>query len=205
MPIKAGTLRVQPESTLGANFCDTVRETVNVQKLLIALGKLDPAADDFGNYVRDRCINPDHPDNNPTMLVYRDGVNCRGFGMRAGALDIYRMFNPSLSLRQAAEELMAGDWKITAADVAAPKTTAHWTRASQVATTSNWPNGLKQCRRYSTGRGSASELSSTGSSGTRRCRYAGGTRAWSSTSRISGAIQCRSSTEVKARKTSSSK
>ena len=126
MAIKRGGLGAATKYR-GSEFIREVKETVNVQKYLCSLGVLTEDAEDFGDYLRDHCVNPEHQDNNPTMLVFRDGANCQACGMKADIFDLFFMFNPQYAkdgrpnYRAAADLLLAGDWKRGDEEVAAPK------------------------------------------------------------------------------------
>lgn len=84
-----------------------VKSEVDVQKLV----RRSESAEDFGRYVRDRCLNPEHADNVPTMLVYHDGVVCPACGYKEDAIGLYRAMRPTLSFRLALEELLSGQWR----------------------------------------------------------------------------------------------
>lgn len=86
-----------------------VKREVDVRKLVA-----DQLVDerDFGRYVRAQCLSPDHPDSAPSALYFHDGATCTACGWRGDAIDIYRMFNPEASIREACEALLDGEFRL---------------------------------------------------------------------------------------------
>lgn len=87
------------------------RVKTEVDLRLVLADRLEEARD-FGRYDRARCISPEHKDGAPSALFFADGWSCTACGARGDACDVYQLFNPQLSLRSAAEALLAGDWKL---------------------------------------------------------------------------------------------
>lgn len=90
------------------DFSDLIRQvkvSVDVHKLL----PNDPEEEQFSRYWRRKCINPDHTDNSPSMLVYQDGVFCSACGFKADALDLYQAFNPNTALVEATTALLSNE------------------------------------------------------------------------------------------------
>ena len=53
-----------------------VKQTVDCRKLIADYG----SREEWDRYVRQRCISPTHPDNDPTMRIYADGWICASCG-----------------------------------------------------------------------------------------------------------------------------
>ena len=81
----------------------TVKATIDVHKLLPP----DSDEEQFSRYWRRRCINPQHNDTSPSMLVYPDGLLCPACGFKADAIDLYQMFNDGASFFEAANALLS--------------------------------------------------------------------------------------------------
>lgn len=81
---------------------ERVKTEVDVQKLIAD----DGTREDFGRYVRQRCIHPDHTDQNPTMLIFPDGWNCPACGNKGDAIDTFRMYHPEVGFAEAVRTLL---------------------------------------------------------------------------------------------------
>lgn len=90
-----------------------VKTEVDLRRLLAP--KLE-AAEDFGRYVRSNCINPEHKERNPSLLVYADQCRCFACSFRADALDVFRLYNPAVSLRDAATALLSDPALVVSGD-----------------------------------------------------------------------------------------
>lgn len=80
-----------------------VKAKVDCRKLIAD----DGSRENFGRYDRQHCINPEHPDDNPTMRIYQDGVMCAACGYRGDAIDVYQLWNPEAGKMDAARALLA--------------------------------------------------------------------------------------------------
>src|SRR5215211_6575586 len=69
-----------------------VKHTVDCRKLIAD----DGTREEWDRYVRQRCISPNHPDNDPTMRIYADGWICASCGGKGDAIDTYLMWHPEL-------------------------------------------------------------------------------------------------------------
>lgn len=105
----AQTLKIAVPSS--RRFEDEV-ETENVFERVrqeVDLHKIFPFSNDaraFDRYYLDHCINPEHPDQQMSLLVFTDGVRCQACGFRADAVDIYQMSHPNLNKYQCALALL---------------------------------------------------------------------------------------------------
>lgn len=109
-------LATLPRLTTAARVGPSTRELIErvkheVDLRLLVEDKLNDARD-FGRYLRGRCLSPDHPDSEPSALYFADGCNCTACGWKADAIDIYRLYNPEASIREACEALLEGDYKL---------------------------------------------------------------------------------------------
>lgn len=69
-------------------------------------------AREFERYWLDVCIDPEHTDDAPSLLVFHDGVHCQACGFRKDTTAVYQLFNSGLSATAAARELLRGDFKL---------------------------------------------------------------------------------------------
>lgn len=95
-----------------------VKATVDCRKLIAD----DGTREEWDRYARQRCIHPNHPDDNPTMRIYADGWICAACGERGDAIDTYLMWHPELrGDKRAAARALLDDPELTldgeAADV----------------------------------------------------------------------------------------
>lgn len=107
--LMAQTLKIAVPSS--RRFEDEV-ETENVFERVrqeVDLHKIFPFSNDaraFDRYYLDHCINPEHPDQQMSLLVFADGARCQACGFRADAVDIYQMSHPDLNKYQCAVALL---------------------------------------------------------------------------------------------------
>lgn len=85
-----------------AALIERVKSEVDCQLLIPD----DGTREDFGRYVRQSCINPEHTDSVPTMLIFHDGWNCPACGEKGDAIDVYRMWHPDAGVMEACDELL---------------------------------------------------------------------------------------------------
>lgn len=110
----AGQRPARPRLTTGSytgpstrELIERVKHEVDVRRLVE--NRLEDARD-FGRYIRGRCFSPEHPDSEPSALYFADGATCTACGWKADAIDIYRLFHPDVTMREACEALLAGDY-----------------------------------------------------------------------------------------------
>lgn len=109
-------LATAPRLTTAAKTGPGTRELIErvkneVDVRLLVEEQLEDAKD-FGRYLRGRCLSPDHLDSAPSALYFADGCTCTACGWKADAIDLYRMFHPEVSIREACEALLAGDYRL---------------------------------------------------------------------------------------------
>lgn len=109
-------LATLPRLTIAAQIGPSTRELIErvkheIDLRLLVESKLSSVRD-FGRYLRGRCLSPNHLDNEPSALYFADGCICTACGWKADAIDIYRLYNPESSIREACEALLAGNYKL---------------------------------------------------------------------------------------------
>lgn len=105
-------MRPRPEGEQGATTRDLIaRVKQEVDLRLVIADRLEDAME-FGRYTRARCLSPEHPDSAPSALYFADGCTCTACGWKADAIDVYRMFNPEASVRDAAQALLSGEYQL---------------------------------------------------------------------------------------------
>lgn len=104
--------RQQSDST-GPSVFTRVREEVD----LFAVLPPDDESRVFDGYYLRRCIHPDHPESQPSLLVYHDGVTCQACGYKGDTTAVYQLLHPELSMFEAAGVLLSGQYARTAVDI----------------------------------------------------------------------------------------